>query len=148
MARRKQAENLNLGELQKVYRVKLGCTQLFLFGFVLVPWIFLTIGMIATGSPIPLIFIIPLSAAFFFLLGSYSQERHDEMRVYENGFTYFKVRKGLQTCFWSEIEYFIKARWNVVDGVRKKNGETIYWSSNMPGVDDLTADGRNKLMQF
>lgn len=142
-----KTENSKLGELQKVYRVKFGCRQIFLFGFILFPWAFFTITMLATQGFILLVFVIPLSAALFLLLRAYLEERHDELRIYENGFTYFQTRKKLQSCLWKEIDHFIRAKNAGFDGVRKKNGEAIYWSTQMPGIDDLTAGECAKFLE-
>lgn len=147
MPRKINTEDSNLGKLQKVYRFKFVCGQIFMLSFIIYPLALFTLGIFVTGGFLLLIFVIPLSIAFYALLATYWPDRKDELSIYQNGFTYYTSRKGLQSCLWKEISHFIKGRWNSIDGVRKKNGEAIYFSDEMPGIDDLTAGERAKLLK-
>ena len=76
--------------------------------------------------------------------------RHDELRIYQNGFTY-KSGRNLQTCLWKEIRNYrhrernhreITALENGVvplGAVEKKNGEVIEFDSDLPGTTEIIA---------
>jgi hypothetical protein len=131
-----------LGEEKGVYRVKFGLAYLGIYA--------LCIGLSGFGLLMFLgvdsIFEKVVSAVFFavvslplvFLLIRTVPTVFDELRVYENGFTY-KSRKGMQTCLWNQV----KDRADVLDtgnrlkvtSIVKRNNEKIVFAFQMRGLD-------------
>ncbi len=134
----------SLGELENIYRVKHGFWTIALYSFLFFPWILFTAGMFATKSFILLIFVIPLSVLFFGMLSSSFKERHDELNIYQNGFTY-QSRKGLQSCLWNEIADCQYEKWTkeIID-IKKEAGDWISFSSAIQGLDELKLKWESK----
>jgi hypothetical protein len=78
-----------------------------------------------------------MAIPFFVYLWSIISTRKDELKVFENGFTYH-TRKELVSCLWDEIEDYSTVRRSTdISGIKKENGPWISLASNMQGIDDL-----------
>lgn len=140
------------GELQAVHRVRRGC-----FDYLFIPllvFIFLA-GAVAyfydtrDWVAVPCC-IVPTFLMLAAILRHLLTTRKDELRIYENGFTYRSGGK-LQTCLWTEIETCRqRARHSREIGVpvsddsplgsvEKKNGETIVFENDLTGTPEITA---------
>lgn len=140
------------GELRNIYKVRRGCTDKFLAPAVL---LFLVVfGVITYLSSndwltIPCCVALPV---LLFAMASWQlfTTRGDELRIYENGFSY-KSGRNLQACLWSEIKECRSRERNereineLTDGamplgaIEKTNGETIDFDSDMPGTEEIWA---------
>lgn len=140
------------GELQNVHAVRRGCADKFLAPAAL---LFLVVfGVIVYVSSndsltIPCCIVLPV---LLFATASWQifSTRGDELRIYENGFTY-KSGKDLQACLWTEIkECRIRERserevGELTDGafplgaIEKESGETIDFETDLPGTEEILA---------
>lgn len=81
--------------------------------------------------------------------------RKDELRIYENGFTY-KGGKNLQACLWQEIKTCDHRERNNMEiaeldddafplgSVEKHNGEVIAFDFDLPGTPEIIARFENQ----
>ena len=140
------------GELQNVYRVRRSFAEKFLSPAVLFFLVvFGVITYVATRDywTIPCCIVLPV---IMFCLAAWQifSTRRDELRIYENGFTY-KSGRSLQSCLWNEIETYTHRERNnreiteLADGlfplgsVEKKNGELIDFDADLPGTPEIIA---------
>ena len=140
------------GELQNVYRVKRSKAEIILIPGVLL--FLLTFGVITYVASrdawtIPCCIVVPL-LLFSLVVWQFVSTRKDELRIYENGFTY-RAAKKLHACLWTEIKTYHHRELNnreiteLADGVfplgavEKKNGEQIDFDSDVPGTPEIIA---------
>lgn len=138
------------GKLEKVHRVRRGCFEKFgipavVFGMVL----FGVMIYVASEDwlTIPLC-VAPFVLMFCGFVWHLFSTRRDELRIYENGFTY-KSGKNLQACFWREIKTYRHRERNafeiselppgifVLQSVEKKNGEMIVFDTDVMGTHEI-----------
>jgi len=81
-----------------------------------------------------------LGGAAFLVVRMRTAARHDELTVYDNGFTY-RSRKGTQQCLWSQIEDYSTIRGSLV-GLKKVDGPWITFAGSMDGIDELAPHAR------
>jgi hypothetical protein len=81
-----------------------------------------------------------LGGAAFLAVRMTTAGRHDELTVYDNGFTY-RSRKGTQRCLWSQIEDYNTTRGSLV-GLKKVDGPWITFARSMDGTDELKPHAR------
>ncbi len=146
-------QNQSLGELKGVYHVKLKLTKflphLVLF-FLFLLGIYLLIGSLYLSYNAEwkkyttifftilksLILIPPFPLALWYSLRGV----RDELKIYENGFTY-KSKKGLESCLWSEImdgNFVIDLdNQTKATSVIKRNHKKIIFSFGMQGLDEI-----------
>jgi len=127
-----------LGELKATYHVKGNLFELFPLALLLLVAGFGVIMPIANNNALLIpACSIPMAIPFFVYLWSIVSTRKDELKVFENGFTY-QTRKELVSCLWDEIEdYSTVRRSDDISGIKKENGPWISLASNMQGIDDL-----------
>ncbi len=140
------------GKLRNVYRVRRNFGEKFLPPAVLLFLVvFGVITYIASRDAwaIPCCIVIPV---FLFCMAVWQlfTTRRDELRIYENGFTYQSGKK-LQSCLWTEIETYTHRELNnreitaLADGefplasIEKKNGEQLAFESDVPGTPEIIA---------
>jgi len=127
-----------LGELKATYHVKKSVFDLFPLGLLLLVAGFGVIMPIANNN----VWLfpacsVPMAIPFALYLWSMVSTRNDELKIFENGFTY-QTRKGLASCLWDEIEdYSTVRRGPDISGIKKENGPWISLASNIQGMDDL-----------
>lgn len=138
------------GELLEVHRVKRSKFEVFAIpAIILVPLIG---GVIAYSETrdicvIP-VCIVPFTLIFGGLVWHYFSTRHDELRIYENGFTY-KSRKKLQSCLWDDIKTYrhrerkdyesaeTAENFAPLGVVEKTNGEEINFDDDLTGTQEI-----------
>ncbi len=140
------------GKLQNVYRVRRGITENIVVPAVLFfPVTFGIITYIATRDfrTIPCCIALPV-LMFSLAVWQIFSTRKDELRIYENGFTY-KGGKNLEACLWQEIKtYDYRERNNreitelddsvfPLGSVEKNNGEVIAFDFDLPGTPEIIA---------
>jgi hypothetical protein len=138
------------GELRSVHRVRRSLSEKLLAPSAL--FFLLVFGVITyiasrDAWTIPCCIVIPL-LMFCLVIWHLFTTRKDELRIYENGFTY-QSAKNLQSCLWTEIETYLHRERNtreiteLADGafplgsVEKKNGEQIVFDHDVPGTDEI-----------
>jgi len=141
------------GELLNVYRVKRGLSEKIFVPavlFFLIPFGVITYIASEDKWTIPFCIGIPV-LMFLMVVWQLFSTRRDELRIYENGFTY-KTRKDLQVCLWTEIaSYEHRERQGrefteLADGifplgaVEKKNGELIAFDFNLSGTPEIVVN--------
>jgi hypothetical protein len=130
---------LDLGSLQQVYHSKWGFGQIFMHLLLLVP-------LLLFGAPAIFDFrnfygmipfcVLPYGILLFALFRVTFQERHDELAIYQNGFTY-QSSKELQICSWDDIDQVIFGRWNSLQSIKLKNGDSVVFANAMDGLDEF-----------
>lgn len=149
-------KNSNFGEvygkLQNVYTTRRSFADKYLAPAVL---LFLVVSGVITYIASNDWLTIPCCVALpvlMLLMASWQlfTTRRDELRIYENGFTY-QSGKNLQASLWSEIkDCRIRERSEreikeLTEGavplgaIEKKNGETIDFETDVPGTDEIYA---------
>jgi hypothetical protein len=140
------------GELENVYRLERSKAEIILIPGVL--FFLLAFGVITYVAnrdlwTIPCCIVVPL-LLFSLVVWQFISTRKDELRIYENGFTY-RAAKNLQSCLWTEITtYHHRERNNreitepagdvfPLGAVEKKNGERIDFDHDLPGTPDIIA---------
>lgn len=145
------------GELQKVYRVKRSTAEvIFIPAVLLLLVLFGVLTYIGSEDAWTIPFcVVPPVLMFFLVVWQMFSTRRDELRIYENGFTY-KSRKNLQSCLWTEVEtYTHRERTSreinqladelfPLDSVEKKNGELIDFDPDLPGTPEIIARVENR----
>ena len=138
------------GPLRNVYTVRRSFSDKFLpLGALFFLVVFGVITYVAADDwlTVPCCVVLPV---LMFAMASWQlfSTRGDELRIYENGFTY-KSGKNLQASLWTEIkECRIRERSEreireLTDGetplgaVEKKNGETIAFETDVPGTEEI-----------
>lgn len=99
---------------------------------------------------------LPFLVLFTGLVWYLFVSRRDELRIYENGFT-LHSRNKVNSCLWSEINTYVRreplpsdlenpAGNFALDYVEKKNGEKIFFDSNLKGTEVILErfENRNK----
>lgn len=144
------------GELQSVHRLRRN-----IFHTMIVPALlfFISLGGVIAYRETGDFWALPFCALPFFVLfcGVIWHSfvvRRDELRIYENGFSY-RTRKKIQTCLWSEIFFFDVREFNEFENpetdiklyplgyVVKNNDETINFDFYMTGTPLLAERFRN-----
>ena len=140
------------GALQNVHRVRRSFAEKFLPPAVLLFLVtFGVITYVATRDlwTIPCCVGLPV-LMFCLAVWHLFSTRKDELRIYENGFTY-KGGKNLRSCLWSEIETYRHREPNnheiaaleegefSLGAVEKKNGERIDFDHDVPGTPEIIA---------
>ena len=138
------------GELMSVYRVKRRKSETtIILSAILFVLIFGVITYVASEDiwTLPICVVIPFLMVCSVVWQLFST-RNDELRIYQNGFTY-KSAKKLQSCLWEEIQsYRLRERNNQeilelengifpLDSVEKKNGEVIDFENDLPGTPEI-----------
>ena len=163
MGRRGQHANSNLqevfGQLEKVYRIKRGFSENYIIPAILFLLFLFSLLLYFTSEDwltIP-VCVVPFFLLFCGLVWNLFISRRDELRIYENGFT-LHGNKNFQTCLWSEIKSYdyrerlsheietLKEGSFPLDWIEKKNGEKIFFDSNLEGTDEILKrfEQRNK----
>lgn len=127
-----------LGELKASYHVKNTVFDLFPLGLLLLVAGFGVLMPIANKNAwlVP-VCSVPMTFPFCIYLWTMIRTRKDELKIFENGFTY-RSRKDLVSCLWDEIEdYSTVRRGPEISGIKKQNGPWIGIAGNMQGTDDL-----------
>ncbi|KXK02908.1 MAG: hypothetical protein UZ17_ACD001001356 [Acidobacteria bacterium OLB17] len=136
-----------LGVETGVYRVKFGFAYFGMYALCLALsglGILMFMGVASVGEKIgAAIFTVFLSLPLVFLVLRTVPAIFDELRVFENGFTY-KSRKGIATCLWSQV----KDRAGILDvdnrikvaSVEKRNKEKIVFAFGMRGLDVIARE--------
>lgn len=139
------------GELEKVHRVRRSKFQIIIIPALI---FLLLLGGIIAYTETRDVWVIPFCVLLPFLLFAglvwhLFSTRRDELRIYENGFTY-KGGKNLQACLWSEIKFFYHRELNELEmtelkagifplgSVEKKSGEVIAFDPGLPGTPEIT----------
>jgi len=140
------------GKLQKVHRVRRGITENIVVPsvlFFLIPFGIITYIATKDYWTIPCCIALPV-LMFCLAVWQIFSTRKDELRIYENGFTY-KGGKNLQACLWQEIkncdcrELNDREMAELEDGVfplgsvEKNNGEVIAFDFDLPGTPEIIA---------
>ena len=131
-------EPKNLGELKAAYNVKNTISEIVPLGMLLLLAGFGAIIPLANNNLwlIPGCFL-PLAIPLCLYLWEIIRTRKDELKIYENGFTYLS-RKGMADCFWHEIEdYSTVRRKSDIASIKKASGPWIKIAKNMQGTVDL-----------
>src|SRR5215213_5912740 len=138
------------GELENVYRVQRSTAEIILIpGVLFFLLIFGVITYVANRDlwTIPCCIVVPL-LLFSLVVRQFVSTRKDELRIYENGFTYHAA-KNLQSCLWTEIKTYHHRERNSreiteladdvfpLGAVEKKNGERVDFDSDVPGTPDI-----------
>lgn len=138
------------GELQNVYRVKRGLIQILIIPALI---FFLFLGGVIAYLETKDWLVIPVCVLPFFILfcglvWNLFSTRRDELRIYENGFTY-KGGKRLQSCLWNEIKLCHRRELNEEEigkfdtgvfplgSVEKLSGEVIALDHYLPGTLEI-----------
>ena len=132
------AQPKTLGPLKATYHVKRKVWDYVPLGAVLFVAVF-GVGTFLASRDILALFVcsLPPVIGFALLVWTYISDRKDELKVFENGFSY-QTRKDLVSCLWDEIEdYSVVRRSNDISAVKKENGPWINFANNMQGIDDL-----------
>ncbi len=138
------------GELQSVHRVRRG-----IFEIIVIPSLifFLFLGGIIAYRETQDIWVIPICVLPFFLMfcgiiWHLVSTRKDELKIYQNGFTY-KGGKNIQSCLWKEIKTYHHRELNSreiaefenetfpLSSIEKKNGEIIEFDHDLPGTPEI-----------
>ncbi len=92
--------------------------------------------------------VLPSFLPVCLIVWSIFSNKNDELRIYQNGFTY-KSRKKLQTCLWEQIKTYnlrpgeqretreIEQAIFPLESVEKKNGELIGFAPALRGTNDI-----------
>jgi len=132
------AEPRTLGPLKATYYVKRRVGDYIPLAAVLFVAVF-GVGTFLVSRDILALFVcsLPPVIALVMLAWTLYSSRRDELKIFENGFTY-QSRKELISCLWNEIEdYSLERRSSVISGVKKENGPWISFASEMQGLEDL-----------
>lgn len=133
-----------LGSEKGVYRVKFGLGYFGMYALCLGfsgigLLIFLAANTVVEKIGLGVLFAF-LSLPLIFLLIRTVPTAFDELRIFENGFTY-KSRKGLQTCLWNQVKdgsFATDFRGaSTVTSVIKRNKEKIVFAFKMRGLSIL-----------
>ncbi|MEP6922909.1 MAG: DUF6585 family protein [Pyrinomonadaceae bacterium] len=142
--------NQFLGTLQTVYRVERSKFKtIFIHSIICLVFLFGVLTFFGSKDlcMIPVCVILPFSVFCLMVWDTFST-RNDELRIYQNGFTY-KGGKKLQTCLWQEIETYRQRRralretWEIeqgifpLDSVKKTNGELIVFTDGLRGTAEI-----------
>lgn len=131
-------EPKTLGELKATYHVKNTIGEIVPLGMLLLVAGFGAVLPIANNN----VWLIPgcslpLAIPFCLYLWQIVRARKDELKIYENGFTYLS-RKGQADCLWHEIEdYSTVRRKSDIASIKKVNGPWITIARNIQGTEDL-----------
>jgi len=140
------------GKLQLIYRVRRGITENIVVPgvlFFLIPFGIITYLSTNDYLTIPCCLVLPV-LMFSLMVWHIFSTRKDELRIYENGFTY-KGGKKLQTCLWQELKtYQYRERNNAeiaefengvlpLGSIEKKNGDVIAFDFDLPGTPEIIA---------
>jgi len=138
------------GELKSVHSPRRGCFEN--FGIPAILFFLLIFGVLTyVGSQdkltIPFCIVIPF-LLFCMMMWHLYTTRRDELRIYENGFTY-KSGHHIQTCLWKEIKICnhrerndremaeLKENEFPIGSVEKKNGEVIAFETDISGTHEI-----------
>lgn len=140
------------GALEKVYRIERSLSETLLppaVLFFLIPFGIITYVASEDRLTIPCCIVLPV-LLFSLTVWQLFTTRRDELRIYENGFTY-RGGKTLSACLWTEIKTYQHRERNnreistLPDGVfglgavEKKNGERIEFDHDIPGTPEIIA---------
>jgi len=137
------AEPASLGNLQKTFHVKIRLRNLGPIFLLMFPAFMGVAAIFAVPDIVGKIFcsvpaIFPLFIYLWFLFSS----RRDEMRIYDNGFSYWN--KGQTTeCLWSQIEDYDTTKTafsklpDSLISIKKENGPWIPIAMDMQGKEYL-----------
>lgn len=138
------------GKLQSFHRVKRNKFETFVIpAIIFLLFLFGVVTYIASEDilAIPVCVILPL-ILFGGLVWQLISTRTDELRIYQNGFTY-KSRKKTQTCLWKEVNtYHYRERTDreitdleegvfPISAVEKKNGEVIDFTEDLQEMAEI-----------
>ncbi|MGH9820844.1 MAG: hypothetical protein ACRD43_11800, partial [Pyrinomonadaceae bacterium] len=131
------AQPQTLGVLKATYGVKRKVWDYIPLGAVLFIAVF-GVGTFLVSKDVLALFVcsLPTVIAFVLVAWQFFFTRRDELKVFENGFSY-QTRKGLVTCLWDEIADYSVVRWGGISAIKKENGPWISFAGNMQGIDDL-----------
>jgi len=84
---------------------------------------------------------LPLVLIFLLVARSTFRERRDELKIFENGFTYID-RKLTVNCLWNEVDDYSQTTGafggaEKLTSIRKSDGTWIPIATNMQGEDQL-----------
>lgn len=133
-----QSQSQTLGALKATYWVKRGVLDYIPIAAVLFLAVF-GVGTFLVSRDVLALFVcsLPPVLAFVMLAWTLISTRRDELKIFENGFTY-QTRKGLISCLWDEIEDFsITRRGSTISGIKKEHGPWISFANEMQGLEDL-----------
>lgn len=137
------AQPQTLGSLKATYRVKRKVGDYVPLGAMLFIAVF-GIGTFLASKDVLTLFVCALPTVMAFVLVAWQLfwGRHDELKLFENGFSY-QTRKELNSCLWHEIaDYSISgkglvSRGDDLVGIKKESGLWISFAEGMQGRDEL-----------
>jgi hypothetical protein len=144
--------NLNqvFGELQSVHRVSRSKFEIIIIPLIVfLLFLFGVLTYVANEDfwTIPVCVMVPF-LLFCGLVWHLFSTGSDELKIYQNGFTY-KSKKKTQTCLWKEIKIcFRRERTNQeileleegifpIGAVEKRNGEVINFTDDLQGMTEI-----------
>jgi hypothetical protein len=148
------------GELQNIHRVRRSFSEKFLppaVLFFLIPFGVITYVASRDLWTLPCCVVLPV-LLFGLAVWHLFSTRRDELRIYENGFTY-KSGKTLHSCLWTEIETLQPRELNnreitelagalcPLGAVEKKNGARIDFDADVPGTPEIIARFENRKLK-
>ena len=138
------------GGLQSVHRVRRSKFEIiFIPAIIFLLFLFGVVTYVASEDvwAIPFCVIVPF-LLFCGLIWHLFSTRGDELKIYQNGFTY-KSRKKTQACLWKEIKTcHRRERTNQeiteleegifpIGAVEKRNGEVIDFTDDLQGMTEI-----------
>ena len=138
------------GEPQSVHRVRRSKSEIiFIPSIIFLLFLFGVVTYVASEDvwAIPFCVIVPF-LLFCGLVWHLFSTRKDELRIYQNGFTY-KNKKRTQACLWEEIKTsHRRERTNQeiseleegvfpIGAVEKKDGEVIDFTDDLQGMKEI-----------
>ena len=138
------------GEPESVHRVRRSKFEIIVIPFIIfLIFLFGILTYIASEDvwAIPVCVIVPL-LMFCGLVWHLFSTRKDELRIYQNGFTY-KGKNRMQACLWKEIktcrrrertnQEILKLEQGIfpIGAVEKKNGEIIDFTDDLQGMNEI-----------
>ncbi len=138
------------GELQSIHRVRRSIFEIIVITLII---FLLFLGGVIAYQETQDIWVIPICMLPFLLMfcgivWHIFSTRKDELRIYENGFTY-KGGKVLHSCLWKEIKSYHHRELNSAEineleneifplgSIEKKNGEIIGFDHDLPGTQEI-----------
>jgi len=127
-----------LGEIKATYHVKNTLFDLFPLALLLLVAGFGVLMPVANNNALLIpVCSVPMAIPFVVYLWTLIRTKRDELKIFENGFTY-QSRKELVSCLWDEIEDYSTVRRSTdISGIKKEYGPWISLASNMQGTDEL-----------
>jgi hypothetical protein len=129
-------QDRGLGAHRATHRVRPGCGGVLVVAIVGGPTAFMLLYFVSQPGLASFACFAPLGLLTFVLVRTMVAHRHDQLDIYEHGFTY-RSRKGTQQCLWDEIEHYQTSRSGSLVALKKIDGPWIHFADSMEGIEDL-----------